>query len=101
VTTIHSLVGIVTENVVPSTFNIEVVSLFPCFLYQPGTDILLVHVVNDVFEFGQVRWCIAKNVTIRVSWTTPQSSGILGLNCGMFSCLFCVSTVVPYRFIGL
>jgi hypothetical protein len=66
VTTIRSSVGIVTENVVSSAFNIEVVSLFPCFLYQPGTNILLAHVINDVFEFGQVRWCIDKNVTIRV-----------------------------------
>jgi hypothetical protein len=100
-TTICSLVGVVTEDVVSSTFNVEVVSLFPCFLYQPITTIMLAHVVNDVFKFGQVGGCIDKDVTIRILWTVPQTLSILDINHGMFNCLFCVFIVVAFGFIGL
>ncbi len=46
---IFSMVCIVAENMVSVDVDVKFVAFFPSFLDQPGSNIILAHVINQVF----------------------------------------------------
>jgi hypothetical protein len=80
--------SIVAKYMVSVDIDIKVVALFPHFLYQPRTNILLAHVINQVFELREIRRLVDKDIAVWVSWATQEALGILGIDGGGVS-LFC------------
>jgi hypothetical protein len=62
----------VPKDVVSSNFYIEVVSLFPCFLDKPGSYIVLMHFVDQIFQLGCVRGGVNQYISLWVPWVMPR-----------------------------
>ena len=85
---VFAMDSIVAKYMVSVGIDIRVVALFSRFLYQPCTNILLAHVINQVFEFREIRRLVDKDIAVGVSWTTPEALGILGIDGGDIVFLF-------------
>ena len=76
---------------------IKFVALFPRFLNQPCADIVLAHVVDQVFKLREIWWFINEDIAIWVPWVTPEALGMLSIDGGnivfLFVIIFCCSQI--------
>ncbi len=77
--------SIVAEYMITVDIDIKLVALFPRFLNQPCTNIVLAHVIDQVFELGEM----------------PEALGILGVHGGKIVFLIFVIGIVAHKFMGL
>ena len=92
---------IVAEDVIAIDIYIKFVALFPLFLNQPRADIVLAHVVDQVFKLREIWWFINKDIAIWVPWATLEALGILSIDGGKIVFLFVIIIVVAHKFMGL
>ncbi len=92
---------IVAEDVIAVDTDIKFVALFPRFLNQPRANIVLAHVVDQVFKLQEIWWFINEDIAIWVSWATPEALGILSIDGGKIVFLFVIIIVVAHKFMGL
>ena len=67
-------VRIVAENMISSYLSVKVISFLSGLLEKPRSNIMLLHVVNYVFQFGKVGGCVDYNVTVQVTGASPEAS---------------------------
>ncbi len=96
-----SAVCIVRKDVITIDIDIKFVTFFPCLLDHPCIDIVLAHVVYQIFEFGEVGGMIDKYYSVSISWATPETLGVLRVDGGEVLFLMFVTVVVAYKFMGL
>ena len=99
-TTAFATSCIVAEDVITVNINIKFITLFPRFLNQPRANVILAHVINQVFKLGEIGGFVHKNIAICVLWATPEALGILGIDVGKMFLMFVV-VVVAHKFMGL
>ncbi len=56
--------SIVVEYMIAIDIDIKLVALFPRFLNQPYTNIVLAHVIDQVFELGEIGRLVDKNIAV-------------------------------------
>ncbi len=80
---------------------IKFVALFPRFLNQSRADIVLAHVVDQVFKLREIWWFINEDIAIWVPWATPEALSILSIDGGDVVFLVVTIFVVAHKFMGL
>ena len=92
---------IVSKDVIAVDIYVKFVALFPRFLNKPRADIVLAHVVDQVFKLQEIWRFIDEDMAIWVPWATPEALGILSIDGGDVVFLVVIIFVVAHKFMGL
>ena len=80
------------KYVISSNDRAEVVIFQPCLLEKPGINIVGLHAMDQVFNFGVVTFTVWDDVAIRIMRAAPETVGVLGVNVtdvhGVGSCIW-------------
>ena len=63
--------GVVSKQVVSSYDHVIVIVFQPCFLDEPCINVLDMHPMNEVFQFGSVPLAVVDDGSFGVSRSTP------------------------------
>jgi len=96
-------ISIVSEDMISSYLSVKVISFLPGLLEKPRSNIMLSHVVDDVFQLGKVGGCVDYDVTIYVMGASPEASCILSIYCrhGVWCIVLFLNCDIANGFIGL
>ena len=102
-TSVGASISVVSEDMASSDLSVKVISFLPGLLEKPRSNIMLLHEVDDVLEFGKVGGCVDYNVTVQVTGASPEASCILSVYCrhGVWCIVLFVNCDVANGFMGL